>query len=195
MLGEVTFWDKRFQGVPALLQSKILKFKHVSSEKLKSLKSDSGNIKLLSTGNFEGFTTENLGGNYINDSEVIAIPTGGTANLKYYNGKFIDSGNLLGISADFKLYNIKYIYYFMLNINNIIQEHFRGSGVKHPNMLEILKLQIPIPPLPVQLEIVRILDNFTELTAELTAEIEMRTKQYEYYRNKLLSFPKIEVEV
>ena len=79
-LGEVTFWDKRFQGVPALLQSKILKFKHVSSEKLKSLKSDSGNIKLLSTGNFEGFTTENLGGNYINDSEVIAIPTGGTAN-------------------------------------------------------------------------------------------------------------------
>lgn len=45
-------------------------------------------------------------------------------------------------------------------------------------------LQIPVPPLPVQSEIVRILDNFTELTAELTA----RKKQYEFYRDKLLTF-------
>ena len=51
-------------------------------------------------------------------------------------------------------------------------------------------LQIPIPPLPVQSEIVRILDNFTELTAELTAELSNRKKQYEYYRNLLLDFDK-----
>ena len=49
-------------------------------------------------------------------------------------------------------------------------------------------LQIPVPPLPVQSEIVRILDNFTELTAELTA----RKKQYEFYRYKLLEHPKNE---
>lgn len=51
---------------------------------------------------------------------------------------------------------------------------------------------LPVPPLPVQEEIVRILDSFTELTAELTAnltaEITARKKQYEYYRDKLLSF-------
>lgn len=45
---------------------------------------------------------------------------------------------------------------------------------------------IPIPPLPVQSEIVRILDNFAELTTELTAELTARKKQYEYYRDKLL---------
>ena len=53
-------------------------------------------------------------------------------------------------------------------------------------------LKIPVPPLPVQEEIVRILDNFTELTtkltAELTEELTAREKQYEYYRNQLLTF-------
>ena len=50
------------------------------------------------------------------------------------------------------------------------------------------KIPIPLPPLPIQEEIVRILDNFTELTAELTAELTDRKKQYEYYRDSLLSF-------
>ena len=50
------------------------------------------------------------------------------------------------------------------------------------------KIQIPLPPLPVQQEIVNILDTFTQLEAELEAELEARKKQYEYYREKLLSF-------
>ena len=52
------------------------------------------------------------------------------------------------------------------------------------NMGDIGKITLPVPPLPVQSEIVRILDNFTELTTELTA----RKKQYEFYRDKLLTF-------
>lgn len=59
------------------------------------------------------------------------------------------------------------------------------------NMGDIGKITIPVPPIPVQEEIVRILDSFTELTAELTAnltaEITARKKQYEYYRDKLLT--------
>ena len=49
------------------------------------------------------------------------------------------------------------------------------------------KILIPIPPLPVQTEIVKILDALTELTSELTSELTLRRKQYEYYREKLLS--------
>ena len=56
----------------------------------------------------------------------------------------------------------------------------------------IEKIQIPIPPLPIQQEIVRILDRFdalcNDLTSGLPAEIEARRKQYEYYRDKLLTF-------
>ena len=55
------------------------------------------------------------------------------------------------------------------------------------NMGDIGKITLPVPPLPVQREIVRILDNFTELTAELTAEFAARRKQYEYYRDELLA--------
>lgn len=50
------------------------------------------------------------------------------------------------------------------------------------------ELLIPVPPLPVQEEIVRILDKFTALEAELEAELKARRKQYEFYRDQLLTF-------
>ncbi len=67
------------------------------------------------------------------------------------------------------------------------------------NMGDIGKITLPVPPLPVQSEIVRILDNFTEitqkLTAELDAELTARKRQYAYYRDKLLSTDKSSVHV
>lgn len=66
------------------------------------------------------------------------------------------------------------------------------SKVVHTSVPAIKEIVIPVPPLPVQTEIVRILDNFTERTTELaeqlTAELTARKKQYEYYRDKLLTF-------
>ncbi|HAG11813.1 MAG TPA: restriction endonuclease subunit S [Desulfotomaculum sp.] len=62
------------------------------------------------------------------------------------------------------------------------------SKVVHSSVPAIGSIRIPLPPLPVQREIVRILDNFAELTAELTTELTARKKQYEYYRNHLLTF-------
>ena len=64
---------------------------------------------------------------------------------------------------------------------------FTGSTLKHVTQKALADISIPIPPLDVQSEIVRILDNFTELTAELTAELTSRKKQYEYYKSTLLS--------
>jgi len=66
-----------------------------------------------------------------------------------------------------------------------------ATSIRKP-MLE--KFQIPLPPLSVQQEIVRILDKFTQLEAELEAELDCRKRQYEYYRNKLLSYEGNEVE-
>ena len=65
------------------------------------------------------------------------------------------------------------------------------SKVVHSSVPDIKAIRVPVPPLPVQREIVRILDNFTELTAELTA----RKKQYEFYRDKLLTFGDVRVGV
>ena len=66
-----------------------------------------------------------------------------------------------------------------------------ASGVTRINIAKArsLKIRIPVPPLEVQQKIVRILDQFTQLEAELEAELEARRRQYAYYRDKLLTFP------
>lgn len=64
----------------------------------------------------------------------------------------------------------------------------QSGTVKHLLAKDIKAIKLPVPPLEVQREIVRILDNFTFLTAELAAELAARQKQYEYYRDLLLDF-------
>jgi type I restriction enzyme S subunit len=85
----------------------------------------------------------------------------------------------------------KYVFYFLKNIQEQIHNSKKGSGVPHVHGSDLAKLEIPIPPLPIQQEIVNILDKFTKLEAELEAELEARRKQYEYYRSKLLTFNEI----
>ena len=90
--------------------------------------------------------------------------------------------------------NAKYLTYFFQTEMFASQKRKLAHGTKvievTPDRLKIIKL--PLPPLPIQQEIVRILDTFTNLTAELTnklnAELTARRKQYEYYRDELLTF-------
>ena len=87
-----------------------------------------------------------------------------------------------------------FVFYFLQSqsMTDYIAKSVKGSAQPNLNLQQINNVLIPVPPLPVQNEIVRILDNFTELTAELklqlTAELTARKKQYEYYRVKLLTF-------
>ncbi len=83
---------------------------------------------------------------------------------------------------------VKYVYYFLVNIQEKIHNTKKGSGVPHVHPSSIDNFTIPLPPLPIQEEIVKILDRFAVLTAELEAELEARRKQYEYYRTLLLDF-------
>ena len=81
----------------------------------------------------------------------------------------------------------KYVYYWVCNEYENIKA--LGQGSQNNINAQIVKdYPIPVPPLPVQEEIVRILDNFTELQAELQAELQKRKQQYNFYRGKLLSF-------
>ena len=83
----------------------------------------------------------------------------------------------------------RYLYYVLSGEDACCQyrRKFTGSTLKHVTQKALGELLIPVPPLPVQQEIVRILDSFTELTAELQAELQARKKQYEYYRDELLT--------
>lgn len=68
------------------------------------------------------------------------------------------------------------------------RKYITGTKVRRVHVDNLAKVLIPIPPLSVQAEIVRILDSFTSLTAELEAELEARQAQYAHYRDELLDF-------
>ena len=86
----------------------------------------------------------------------------------------------------------KYVYYYFFMLDEWCKKNVNASNLPSVET-EKLKLQpFPLPPLPVQEEIVRILDKYTELETELeaalTTELNLRKQQYEYYRNQLLTF-------
>lgn len=157
-LWELTYWDKRFNGVDKSKQKKILPFKHVSAEKLKSICVRGGKIKLLATGKFDGYTTKDLAQDDVNCGEVLTLPSGGTAAIKYFNGTFVDSGNIIAQTSDAEQYCLKFIYYYLMCINNVIAKEYRGTSIKHPYMPAILELSIPVPSLSEQQQIVEKLD-------------------------------------
>lgn len=100
-----------------------------------------------------------------------------------------------------EILNSKYLYHFLLTQKHKIASQVRRASIPRLSKSAIEKLITPIPcpdnpkkSLEIQAEIVRILDAFTELTAELTAELNLRKKQYNYYRDQLLSFAEGNVE-
>lgn len=90
--------------------------------------------------------------------------------------------------------NPKFVFYYLQSRVHYFDEVARAYSVKLPQIGVGVTdtYRIPIPPLEVQQEIVRILDEFTQLQAELEAELEARRQQYEYYRDQLLTFPEID---
>ena len=83
--------------------------------------------------------------------------------------------------------DIKFVYYFLTNIQDKIYHTKKGSGVPHVHPSSIADFEIPLPPLEIQKKIVECLDKFSALAAELQAELHLRRKQYEYYRTQLLT--------
>ncbi len=103
-----------------------------------------------------------------------------TCVIKYVDFSFVQGADGVKVLVANLGILPKYLYYAMSNIKMNVGYTRHWSKMKCE--------QIPVPPMEVQCEIVRILDNFTELTAGLTAELTVRRQQYEYYRKKLLAF-------
>ncbi|HAJ7561162.1 TPA: restriction endonuclease subunit S [Escherichia coli] len=138
------------------------------------------------------------------DEVAIVIPgEGGIGDIFHYvEGKYALHQRAYRIRITTNAVDTKFLYYFMSSsFKQYILTKSVGAtaiSIRKP-MLEGFKVPIPSPDNPekslaIQSEIVRILDKFTALTAELTAELNMRKKQYNYYRDQLLSFKEGEVE-
>jgi len=101
------------------------------------------------------------------------------------SGKFSIT-NVCGlIKVENSLLTIRFLYYWL----SITAKGYVYQGMGNPKLMtnQIEVIPIPLPPLPIQEEIVRILDKFTQVTAELKAELKARKDEYDYYRNILLN--------
>ena len=138
------------------------------------------------------------------DNDPIGITTrgAGVGSITWEEGKYF-RGNLnysvtIKDSANLE---VRYLYHLLHQMQSAIQSLCTFDGIPALNAGSLKGLEIPIPcpdnqekSLAIQVEIVRILDAFTAMTAELTAELNMRKKQYNYYRDQLLSFEEGDVE-
>ena len=84
--------------------------------------------------------------------------------------------------------NYNFIFYYLKDNQSKFIEQQQKGGIPAVSKKQVEEFFIPIPPLAIQQEIVTILDKFTALEAELEAELEARSRQYDYYRNQLLAF-------
>ena len=125
-------------------------------------------------------------------TQILVARVGANAGyVQIANNKYDVSDNtlIIDLRKDIEI-NLKYVYYILRYIN--LNKYAKGGGQPLITAGELKKISIPIPAFSEQQRIVSILDRFdaltTDLTAGLPAEIEKRRQQYEYYRDKLLTF-------
>ncbi|MCV6612211.1 MAG: restriction endonuclease subunit S [Amphritea sp.] len=193
MIENTGFPDKLLDGVEVEWSSleQIAKIKH--GKDWKGL--GDGDIPVYGSGGVMGYVDTP---SY--EKPAVLIPRKGSiTNVFYVETPFWNVDTIYYTEIDTTKVIPKYLYHFIKTIDLMSLD--TGSGRPSLTQAILNKLKIPIPcpnnpekSLAIQAEIVRILDTFTELTTELTTELDARKKQYNYYRDQLLSFEKRAVE-
>ena len=170
-----------------------LKGTPITAGKMKEIENPNGNIKIFAGGK----TVINANEEDIPNANITRVPavlvqSRGIIDVVYYDQPFTFKNEMWAYTNENKI-TVKYLYYYLKKNIERFREAASGMGSLPQISLPVTEeFFIPVPPLPVQAEIVRILDKFTQLEAELEAqlqsELEARRKQYEHYRDVLLSF-------
>lgn len=127
---------------------------------------------------------------YNTEENTITISQGGASAgyVNFMDCKFWAGAHCYIVKPISKTISNRFLYFFLKNEERKIMGSKLGAGIPGLNRKNVTSFPIPVPPLPIQEKIVEVLDKFTKLEAELEAELEARRKQYEYYREKLLTF-------
>jgi len=131
---------------------------------------------------------------YNTEKNNIVISQGGASAgfVNWVDVDFFAGAHAYVIKVNENINNKKYIYYFLKYSQNKFMDCKYGAGIPSLSKETLINFMIPIPPLDIQEEIVRVLDKFTEHTKELTKELTLRKKEYNYYRDYLLEFKNID---
>lgn len=161
----------------------------ITAAKMRDLDSSEGTIRVFAGGRTVALVAEDA----VPSKDVIHVPSiivksRGHIGFTYYDQPFTHKSELWSYSINQEGVSQKFVYYFLLTQVDRLQAIARATSVKLPQLgvKDTDALQVPVPPLEVQREIVRILDQFTQLEAELEAELEARRQQYEHYSEALL---------
>lgn len=155
----------------------------ITASEMKRIAKINGAVRVFAAGNTFVDT------DYDDVSNVITVPSvivksRGNIGFEYYDKPFTHKNEMWSYSAKDTKINLKFLYHYLQNRADVFQKKAKTGKLPQISTPDTDNFTIPVPPLAVQNEIVRILDAFTELTAELTA----RKQQYEYYRDSLLTF-------
>lgn len=126
-------------------------------------------------------------------NKTMIITAGAAGDIVYSNTKFWAADDCFYFICN-RYIDDKFLYYVLMSQQREIYSKVRKASIPRLPRIVIEKIKLPVPPLEVQCEIVRILDNFTFLTTELAAELAARQKQYEYYKEYLFENHIFDVE-
>lgn len=159
----------------------------ITATKMKEIADSSSDVVVFGGGKTKVLACREMlpNGNIIETPSVI-VKSRGNIGFEYCEVPFTNKNELWSYSSASTDIDIKYVYYYLENNRTYFQEAAKLGKLPQISTGATDNYEIPVPPYEVQREIVRILDSFAELEAELDA----RKAQYAYYRDRLLDFPR-----
>ncbi len=164
---------------------------NITAAQMKELHSEIGKVRIFAGGATKAdINYKDISKKDIINCESVIIKSRGNIGFEYYNQPFSHKNEIWSYSSKTNQMLVKFLYYYLSNNQDYFQKLAQSSSVKLPQLSvsDTDEYEVPVPPLEIQQEIVKILDAFTELNTELNTELKARKKQYEYYQNMLLDF-------
>lgn len=199
-MSSMGYMEKLLDGVEVEWKSLVDVIKLEKGKQLnKELLSENGPYPAYNGGiSHSGFTDTY---NYTENTIIVSQGGASAGFVNFVTSNFYANAHCYVVLPRAEVVENRYVFHFLKLNQEKLTNKQHGAGIPALRTSEILEIPIPIPcpenpgkSLEIQTEIVRILDAFTELTAKLTAELTARKKQYNYYRDQLLSFDEGDVE-
>lgn len=164
----------------------------ITAAKMKEINKKGAPVRIFAAGNTKADVEYcDIERKAVITSPSVIIKSRGNIGFEYYDEPFSHKAEMWSYSAkDSKKIDIKFLFYYLSSKTDKFQTRAKANAVKLPQLSigDTDNYEIPLPPISIQTEIVRILDTFTSLEAELDTELDCRKRQYAYYRDTLLSF-------
>ena len=165
----------------------------ITASQMKSLHQEGAPIRIFAGGKtYADVNYGDIPDKDIHTEEAIVVKSRGFIDFEYYTEPFSFKNEFWSYSSDDENINLRYIYHYLVHNKGHFQNIANNMQMPQISSNDTEKFKIPVPSLEIQSRIVQVLDNFdkvcNDLNIGLPKEIELRQKQYEYFREKLLTF-------